>query len=245
MHCVGSEPSLGIEIPFSYVRNVIVPPISRWVAIPIFTSKSLSSVLWPRSGRIAYRLPSFPKNILPVSPWMNRTVKFSLRSMGFMLPSACSFTVLVVTVLHYMFRPTWPSSSVKYFYFICLEGICFAGFSFFYLFFIIFLCTWSHFARFLFCFSSLIFVVPCVCVCLLAFSLLFVCYFITVTVALLKEVWDETWRLLHCGLSFILWRTVPQYFPCVDVSCTQMRVCSGLTEQPSDEDACLVISSQQ
>jgi hypothetical protein len=40
--------------------------------------------------------------------------------MGFevMLPSACSFIVdvsllhLVVAVLHYMFRPTWPSLSV-------------------------------------------------------------------------------------------------------------------------------------
>jgi hypothetical protein len=41
--------------------------------------------------------------------------------MGFevMLPSACSFIVdvslsyiLVVAVLHYMFRPTWPFSSV-------------------------------------------------------------------------------------------------------------------------------------
>jgi hypothetical protein len=29
-----------------------------------------------------------------------------------MLPSACSFIVLVFTVIHYMFRPTWPSSSV-------------------------------------------------------------------------------------------------------------------------------------
>jgi hypothetical protein len=26
--------------------------------------------------------------------------------------SACSFIVLVSTVFHYMFRPTWPSSSV-------------------------------------------------------------------------------------------------------------------------------------
>jgi hypothetical protein len=29
-----------------------------------------------------------------------------------MFPSACSFIVLVSTVFHYMFRPTWPSSSV-------------------------------------------------------------------------------------------------------------------------------------
>jgi hypothetical protein len=29
-----------------------------------------------------------------------------------MFPSACSFIVLLFTVLYYMFRPTWPSSSV-------------------------------------------------------------------------------------------------------------------------------------
>jgi hypothetical protein len=29
-----------------------------------------------------------------------------------MFPSVCSFIMLVFTVFHYMFRPTWPSSSV-------------------------------------------------------------------------------------------------------------------------------------
>jgi di/tricarboxylate transporter len=29
-----------------------------------------------------------------------------------MFLSACSFIVLVFTVFHYMFRPTWPSSGV-------------------------------------------------------------------------------------------------------------------------------------
>jgi hypothetical protein len=34
-----------------------------------------------------------------------------------MLPSACSFIVLVFTVFRYMFRPTWPSSGVTIFLF--------------------------------------------------------------------------------------------------------------------------------
>jgi hypothetical protein len=34
------------------------------------------------------------------------------RVLQVMLPSACSFIVLALTALHYMFRPTWPSSSV-------------------------------------------------------------------------------------------------------------------------------------
>jgi hypothetical protein len=31
-----------------------------------------------------------------------------------MFPSACSFIVLLFTVVHYVFRPTWPSSGVGY-----------------------------------------------------------------------------------------------------------------------------------
>jgi hypothetical protein len=39
-----------------------------------------------------------------------------------MLPSACSFLALVVTVLRYIFQPTWPSSSVYYIFIsICLK----------------------------------------------------------------------------------------------------------------------------
>jgi hypothetical protein len=39
-----------------------------------------------------------------------------------MFPSACSFIVLVFTVFHYMFRPSWPSSSLNdIFIFICLK----------------------------------------------------------------------------------------------------------------------------
>jgi hypothetical protein len=37
------------------------------------------------------------------------------------LPSACSFIVLVVTVLHYMFRPMAIFMCVGYFYFIRLK----------------------------------------------------------------------------------------------------------------------------
>jgi hypothetical protein len=44
------------------------------------------------------------------------------------------FTVLhlVVAILHYMFRPTWPSSSVLMFYFHIAEEICFAVFCLFF-----------------------------------------------------------------------------------------------------------------
>jgi hypothetical protein len=41
--------------------------------------------------------------------WSRATFSWLLQVMS---PSACSFVVLVSTVFHYMFRPTWPSSSV-------------------------------------------------------------------------------------------------------------------------------------
>jgi hypothetical protein len=43
------------------------------------------------------------------------------------------YCMLVSTVFHYMFRPTWPSSSVQdssYIYFRMLKGFCFAAFFF-------------------------------------------------------------------------------------------------------------------
>jgi hypothetical protein len=115
-----------------------------------------------------------------------------------MLLSACSFIVLVFTVFHYMFRPTWPSSCVGYIYFHMPEGFCFAAFFFCLLFHVVTLCTcpsmvWVKYEVLLFmlflvllymCFFTCVFpvlfsfvnfVVSCVCVCLLAFSLLFVC----------------------------------------------------------------------
>jgi hypothetical protein len=81
-----------------------------------------------------------------------------------MLPSACSFIVLVFTVFHYTLRPTWPYSCVGYIYFHMPEGFCFAAFFFFHVFT---LCTFS-FVFFLCCFSFVNFVVSCVYVCLLA-----------------------------------------------------------------------------
>jgi hypothetical protein len=130
-----------------------------------------------------------------------------------MLPSACSFIVLVATVLHYMFRPTWPSSSVVYFYFHMSEGICFAGFFAFFL-------TWSHSARFYLwgglnmryyylcnfwycyiCFLLVFFfvnfvVVSCVYVCLLAFPCV-VCLFCAAICCLFRVVLDIVYLYLY------------------------------------------------
>jgi hypothetical protein len=79
--------------------------------------------------------------------------------------------ILVFTVFHYMLRLTWPSSSV-YDSLHMLKGIYFAAFfsAFFHM---VTLCMFSICVLFLSCYHSLFLLFPCVCVCLLALSLLF------------------------------------------------------------------------
>jgi hypothetical protein len=72
------------------------------------------------------------------------------------------FTVLhlVFADLHYIFRPTWPSSGVYDVLLYIPEGMCFAVF-------VAFSCTWLHCARFHLCFSVVFFSVN--------FLILYVC----------------------------------------------------------------------
>jgi hypothetical protein len=111
-------------------------------------------------------------HIPPGTPKISKIRNYSHRVLQVMLPSACSFIVLVVTVLHYMFRPTWQSSGVGYYYFHMPKEFCFAAFLPF--FHVVTFCNVSI-CVFPVLFSFVNFVVSCVCVCLLAFCLLFVC----------------------------------------------------------------------
>jgi hypothetical protein len=68
---------------------------------------------------------------------------------------------LVFDVLHYMFRPTWPSSGVYDISLFIPEGISFAAF-------VAHSCTCSYFARSHLCFS-VVFVSFLILVCVFAF----------------------------------------------------------------------------
>jgi hypothetical protein len=63
---------------------------------------------------------------------------------------------------------------VRYFYFHMPEGFCFAArFFAFYFLHVVTLCMFSICVLFLCCFPSLFLLLPCVCVCLFALSLLY------------------------------------------------------------------------
>jgi hypothetical protein len=93
--------------------------------------------------------------------------------MGIVFPSAFSFIVLVFTFFHLGLHGHLQVCRI--FIFVCLKDSASLLFGFAAIFF-----TWSPsacfpFVFFLCCFPSLFLLYPCVCVCLLAHSLLFAC----------------------------------------------------------------------